>query len=68
MTAHEHRKKDRPMTVEEAADMLMVSVKTAYGWVCAKRIPHLKPSRSILRFRRSDIEAWLDNKAVEERE
>ena len=54
----------RLLDVNDVADMLNVSVKTVYGWVYDKRIPHLKPSRSIWRFRRSDIEAWLDGQAV----
>ena len=54
----------RLLDVNDVADMLNVSVKTVYGWVYDKRIPYLKPSRSILRFRKSDIEAWLDGQAV----
>ena len=44
--------------------MLNVSVKTIYGWVYAKRIPHVKPSRSVFRFRRGDILDWLETLSV----
>ena len=52
------------LTVDDVAALLSVSVKTVDGWMCEKRTPHLKPSRSILRFRRSDIESCLDERAV----
>ena len=55
---------DRPLTVEEAAELLSVAKQTLYNWVCSKRIPHVKLSRSVLRFRRVDLLDWLDGHAV----
>ena len=59
---------DEPLlTVEEVAHLLGVPRQTIYNWVYAKRIPHVKPSRSLLRFRREEIEAWLAARSVPER-
>jgi excisionase family DNA binding protein len=53
------------MNVEEVAEMIRVSEKTIYQMVYRGTIPAIKVSHKCLRFRRSDIEAWLDSKAVE---
>ena len=52
---------ERYLTVDDVANMIGVSPKTVYGWVYAQRIPHVKFSRSVLRFRRSDIDAWAES-------
>ena len=46
------------MDVTDVAEMFGVSPKTIYGWVHAKRIPHVKLSRTVLRFRRDAIDEW----------
>lgn len=50
------------MTVEEVACMLCVSKWTVYTWINKKKIPVLRISRRFVRFRRGDIEAWLESK------
>ncbi len=55
---------DRLLKVDELAEMLGVSPKTVYGWVYQRAIPFVKPSRSTLRFRRGEIEAWLDQRSI----
>ena len=55
---------ERYLDVHDVATQLGVSPKTVYGWVHAKTIPHVKFSRSVLRFRPSDIEAWAESRAV----
>jgi excisionase family DNA binding protein len=54
----------RLLKVNEVAEMIGVSPKTVYGWVYQRAIPFVKPSRTTLRFRRNDIEAWLDERSV----
>lgn len=46
------------MTPEEAAAYLKVAPGTVRQWVKLGRIPFIKV-RSLTRFRRSDLDAWL---------
>ena len=55
---------DRPFTYEEAADYLQVKPKTLRKWVSRKEIDYLKVGRRLVRFRRADLDAWLDKKLV----
>lgn len=48
------------ITVEEAALVLGVKPRTIYEWVQAGRIPYFKLGK-YLRFRRSDLEAWVES-------
>lgn len=63
------------LTVDQVAELLSVSSKTVRGWVETRRIPHYKPgarpkdkvgSRVGVRFRASDLEAWLETVKVDE--
>lgn len=46
------------MTVEQVAKLLGRSKNTIYMMVFQKRIPHYKPNRKSLYFRKSEIENW----------
>lgn len=46
-------------TVHEAAEFLGTNVNTVYSWVRQEKIPNFKLG-GLVRFRRSDLEAWLD--------
>ena len=46
------------LTASEAADYLRVSVSAVYSWVARGRLPCLRAG-SLLRFRQSDLDAWL---------
>lgn len=48
------------LKIDEVADLLQVKKTTIYSLVHQKRIPYIKISHKILRFRQSEIEAWLD--------
>ena len=48
------------LTVDEVATLIKCSKFTVYGMVARRRIPFKKPSRRLLRFRKSEIIAWLD--------
>ena len=48
------------MRIEEAADFLATSKGTLYHWVSQGRVPVIKISKRCIRFRRSDLEKWLD--------
>lgn len=55
---------DRLLDVTEVAEMLGLAVGSVYHLVSQKRIPFIRLSGRCLRFRRSDIEAWIAVKAV----
>lgn len=47
-----------------AARELAVNVNTLYAWVHQKRVPHIRYGRRNVRFRRSELLAWLEAHAV----
>jgi excisionase family DNA binding protein len=50
---------DDVLTIEQAADLLNLSVATVYGMVAARRIPFSKPTGAKLYFLHSELIAWL---------
>jgi excisionase family DNA binding protein len=48
------------LKTDEVAELLKVKKSTIYSLVHRNKIPHIKISHKILRFRQSEIEAWLD--------
>ena len=52
------------LTIEELADLLGVKVSWLYGQTSAKKIPFLKLGGK-LRFRRADVEGWIDGRVVQ---
>ncbi len=47
------------ITAEEAAAILGKSLSTLYKYTAKGIIPHFKPSRKSLYFKRSDLEKWM---------
>lgn len=50
------------LTVKEAAEVLRVAPKTLYRWLetkCHGEVPHHRIGSRTLRFRRSELEAWI---------
>ncbi|MGH7794228.1 MAG: helix-turn-helix domain-containing protein [Candidatus Binatia bacterium] len=47
------------LTVNEAARLLNVKASTLYAWAYRRQIPSQKVGK-VLRFRRQDLESWLD--------
>ena len=52
------------LNVEQVAQMLGRSKNTIYMMVFQKRIPHYKPNRKSLYFRKSEIEAWAFHERI----
>ena len=50
------------LNVEEAAALIGVSTGTLYHWIGERRVPIVRLSRRCVRFRRSDLEAWLSQR------
>jgi excisionase family DNA binding protein len=52
---------DRLLTVDEVADVLRVPVSTLYGWRLVGKGPRAAKVGRFLRYRASDVAAWLDD-------
>jgi excisionase family DNA binding protein len=52
------------LSIEQVSEITGVSVGTLYHWVSQKRIPVVRFSSRCIRFRLSDIEAWLSEKII----
>lgn len=52
------------MTAQEVADLLQVPLQHVYHMSHEGTIPKIKLSRRRIRFRRADIERWLNKKTV----
>jgi excisionase family DNA binding protein len=53
---------DRLLHVREAAQFLGLAVGSLYRMVSEHRVPCIHLSKRCLRFRRSDLEAWIATK------
>lgn len=47
-----------------ASRVLGVPVGTIYGWVAQGLIPHVRLGKRLVRFERSVLEAWMDERRV----
>lgn len=56
------------LTIRELADLLGVSKTHIYSLVAKDRIPYIKLSPKLLRFDRTEIERWIEERSTEERE
>ncbi len=52
------------LTIQEVAELTGFSVGTLYHWVSQQRIPVVRISARCVRFRRSDIDSWLQQQFV----
>jgi len=48
--------------IQAAAEYLGIPKSTLYVWTCRKKIPCIRISSRMLRFRLSELEAWLQSK------
>jgi predicted DNA-binding transcriptional regulator AlpA len=55
----------RLLTAEDIAEITGLSVETLAQWRSQRRgIPFLKISRNVVRYRQSDLDAWLSERIV----
>jgi excisionase family DNA binding protein len=47
------------LNVSEVSELTGISVGTLYHWVSERRIPFVRLSARCVRFRRTDLEAWV---------
>lgn len=50
------------MTYQQLSDFLNVKVSTLYAWVSQDRIPVVRFSGRMVRFDRTEIDPWLEEK------
>ena len=48
------------LTDAQAAEILTVEPRTLRLWRNTRGLPHLRITSRVIRYRRSDLEAWLD--------
>ena len=53
------------LDIHEASEILKVKVATLRAWCHQGRIPFVRVSGRLVRFRESDLERWLDAQAIE---
>ena len=59
-------KSEKFLTVLDVASMLSVRPSTVYQWVSSREIPHYRLGR-IVRFKRKDLEVWIEDHREEKR-
>ena len=52
------------MDIREVSEMLGVTKATIYSWTSQNKIPHIKLSKRLLKFREKEIKDWIADKAV----
>lgn len=62
MDATEFKDAEPWLTAEEAAGYLQIEVSTVKKWVKLRQIPHGRAG-SLPRFRRSELDRWMKEKA-----
>jgi excisionase family DNA binding protein len=50
---------------KQAADLIKCSTWVLYEWCKRGVVPHIRVGTRILRFRRSTLEAWLDEREAD---
>jgi len=55
---------DDVLTYEQAAKLLNLKLGTMYALVAQNRVPHVRLGRRLVRFSRSELQAWLRQHAV----
>jgi len=55
---------DPVRVIADMPDHLKMSRSTIYQYVREKHIPHIRFGKSGLRFRKSDIDRWLEKRSV----
>jgi excisionase family DNA binding protein len=55
---------ERLLSVDEVVLMLGVSKATIYSWTSQNKIPHIKLSKRLLKFRENEIMDWISRKSI----
>ena len=53
---------ERLLDIREVSEMLGVKKATIYSWTSQNKIPHVKLSKRLLKFREKEIKDWITEK------
>ena len=56
---------ERLLNIDEVSKLLGVEVSTIYSWTSKKKIPFIRLSGKLVRFRESEIQKWLEERSVD---
>jgi excisionase family DNA binding protein len=57
-------KMEKLLDIVELSEMLGVTKSTIYSWTSRNKIPHIKLSKRLLKFREEDILSWIAERSV----
>lgn len=55
---------EKLLSIDELCEFLGVTKATIYSWTSNNKIPHVKLSKRLLKFREEEIKAWIIQKSV----
>lgn len=55
---------DKLLDVSELSEILGVTKATIYSWTSQNKIPHIKLSKRLLKFRKDEITDWIAKRSV----
>ncbi|MBI5641550.1 MAG: helix-turn-helix domain-containing protein [Nitrospirae bacterium] len=55
---------EKLLDIDDVSEMLGVTKATIYAWTSQNKIPHVKLSRKLLKFRGDEIKAWIVAKSI----
>lgn len=55
---------EKLLSIDEVSEILGVTKATIYSWTSRNRIPHVKLSKRLLKFREKEIMDWIAEKSV----
>lgn len=55
---------EKLLDIVELSEMLGVTKSTIYSWTSRNKIPHIKLSKRLLKFREEDILSWIAERSV----
>lgn len=53
---------EKLLTPSDVASMIGINKKVLYQWTYKNKIPHLKLSKRMIRFKESELNEWLEKK------
>ncbi len=55
---------EKLLNIDEVAEILGVTKATIYSWTSQNKIPHVKLTKRLLKFREREIMEWISQKSV----
>lgn len=55
---------EKLLNIDQVAEILGVAKATIYSWTAQKKIPHIKLSGRLLKFREKEIMDWISQRSV----